>query len=403
LKIGYFDCFSGLSGDMILGALLDCGLSLELLTAELSKLPLTGYRISAQPASRGIITGTQVTVFSEKNTPEQRNLEGILNLIEKSTLSERVKERSALIFKRLAQAEAKVHRLPVDEVHFHEVGAIDAIVDVVGAAIGLELLGIEALFCSPLPSGSGTAQTHQGIIPVPAPATLELIASSGAPIRPTPSPELGELVTPTGAAIVTTMASFDSPSFSLQRIGYGVGAHELATIPNVLPLWLGEMAEEEQGIGEVRRGERRLLLLETNIDDMSPELCGYVLERLFERGALDVWFTPIQMKKNRPAVMLSVLASPEVEGQIVETILRETSTLGVRVQSMARHESAREMIQFDSSLGRVTVKVKLLHGLRIALSPEFEDCRRLAQKHGLPLQEVYRIITAEASAQLLER
>jgi hypothetical protein len=378
---------------MILGALLDCGLSLDLLTAELAKLPLTGYRIKAQPARRGIITGTQVTVTLEENVPEQRNLKEILNLVERSTLSEKAKERSALIFERLAKAEAKVHSLPVDEVHFHEVGAIDAIVDVVGAAIGLELLGIEALFCSPLPSGSGTAETHQGIIPVPAPATLELVASSGAPIRPTPSPGLGELVTPTGAAIVTTLASFDSPTFSLHRIGYGVGARELATIPNVLPLWLGEMTEEE----------RQLMLFETNIDDMSPELYGYVLERLFERGAVDVWFTPIQMKKNRPAVMLSVLASAEVEGQIVETILRETSTLGVRVQRMARHESAREIVQFDSSLGQVTVKVKLLHGVRIALSPEFEDCRRLAQKHGLPLQEVYRIITAEASAQLLER
>lgn len=393
MKIGYLDCFSGVSGDMILGALLDCGLSLDLLTAELAKLPLTGYRIKAQPARRGIITGTQVTVTLEENAPEQRNLKEILNLVERSTLSEKAKERSALIFERLAKAEAKVHRLPVDEVHFHEVGAIDAIVDVVGTAIGLELLGIEALFCSPLPSGSGTAETHQGIIPVPAPATLELVASSGAPIRPTPSPELGELVTPTGAAIVTTLASFDSPTFSLHRIGYGVGARELATIPNVLPLWLGEMTEEE----------RQLMLFETNIDDMSPELYGYVLERLFERGAVDVWFTPIQMKKNRPAVMLSVLASAEVEGQIVETILRETSTLGVRVQRMARHESAREIVQFDSSLGQVMVKVKLLHGVRIALSPEFEDCRRLAQKHGLPLQEVYRIITAEASAQLLER
>lgn len=393
MKIGYLDCFSGVSGDMILGALLDCGLSLDLLTAELAKLPLTGYRIKAQPARRGIITGTQVTVTLEENAPEQRNLKEILNLVERSTLSEKAKERSALIFERLAKAEAKVHRLPVDEVHFHEVGAIDAIVDVVGTAIGLELLGIEALFCSPLPSGSGTAETHQGIIPVPAPATLELVASSGAPIRPTPSPELGELVTPTGAAIVTTLASFDSPTFSLHRIGYGVGARDLATIPNVLPLWLGEMTEEE----------RQLMLFETNIDDMSPELYGYVLERLFERGAVDVWFTPIQMKKNRPAVMLSVLASAEVEGQIVETILRETSTLGVRVQRMARHESAREIVQFDSSLGQVMVKVKLLHGVRIALSPEFEDCRRLAQKHGLPLQEVYRIITAEASAQLLER
>ncbi|TET39953.1 MAG: nickel pincer cofactor biosynthesis protein LarC [Dehalococcoidia bacterium] len=391
MKIGYLDCFSGLSGDMILGALLDAGLPLDMLTAELAKLPLTGYRLSAQPVRRGIITGTQVEVFSEGSAQERRNLEEILNLIERSGLTQRVKKRSALIFERLATAEAKVHRLPIEEVHFHEVGAVDAIVDVVGAVLGLDLLGIEALFSSPLPSGSGTVQTEQGVLPVPAPATLELIAMAGAPIRPSPSPGM-ELVTPTGAAIVTTLASFESPIFSLERIGYGVGFRDLPTIPNVLPLWIGEKMVEE----------RQLLLLETNIDDMSPELHGHVLERLFEQGALDVWFTPIQMKKNRPAVMLSVIAPSEVEGKMVEAILRETSTLGLRVNRIERHEAEREIVLFDSSLGKVMVKVKLLHGARIALSLEFEDCRRLAQEHNLPLQEVYRIVTAEASTQLLK-
>jgi uncharacterized protein (TIGR00299 family) protein len=392
LKIGYFDCFSGASGDMILGALLDAGLSLDSLNASLARLPLSGYRISSQPASRGIITGTQVIVAVDESAQEQRGIKDILSLVENSELSQRAKERCALIFNRLATAEAKVHRVPIDEVHFHEVGATDAIVDVVGAVIGLDLLGIEALFSSPLPAGSGTVQAEHGVLPVPAPATLELIATSGAPIRPTPSPELGELVTPTGAAIVTTLASFESPTFRLERIGYGVGSRELASMPNVLPLWIGESTAEE----------RQLLLLETNIDDMSPELYGYVMERLFEHGALDVWFTPIQMKKNRPAVMLSVLAPPEAEGKIVDTLLRETSTLGMRWQRVGRHESEREIIAFDSSLGRVGVKVKHFRGARISLSPEFEDCRRLAQEHGLPLQEVYRIVTAEASAQLLE-
>lgn len=402
MKVGYLDCFSGLSGDMILGALLDCGLSLDTLTAELAKLPFTGYRISAQPARRGIITGTQATVFSEGSTSEQRSLEDVLDLIERSGLTQQVKKRSASIFERLAEAEAKVHRIPVAEVHFHEVGATDAIVDIVGAAIGLELLGIEALFCSPLPSGSGTAETQHGTIPIPAPATLELIASSGAPIIPTPYRDM-ELVTPTGAAIVTTLASFERPTLSLQCIGYGVGARELAAIPNVLPLWLGEMIEEERGAGEVKGEEQKLLLMETNIDDMSPELYGYIMERLFERGALDVWFTPIQMKKNRPAVMLSALAPPEAEGMVVETLLRETSTLGLRVQQVKRHHAAREVVQFDSSLGMVGVKVKRFHGDVVGLSPEFEDCRRLAREHDLPLQEVYRIVTTEASAKLTGR
>jgi len=381
---------------MILGALLDCGLSLDLLTAELAKLPLTDYRISAQPARRGIITGTQVTVFSEGSATERRGLNDVLDLIQKSDLPEKVKKQSILIFERLAEAEAKVHRLPVTEVHFHEVGAIDAIVDIVGAAMGLELLGIEALFSSPLPSGAGIVETQHGTIPVPAPATLELIASSGAPIRPTPDRYM-ELVTPTGAAIVTTLASFERPTLSLQCIGYGVGARELSDIPNVLPLWLGEMIEEEHGVGE----EGKLLLLETNIDDMSPELYGYIMERLFERGALDVWFTPIQMKKNRPAVMLSILAPPEVEGRLVETLLRETSTIGLRVQHVWRHYASWEVVQLDSSLGNVGVKVKRFHGEVVGLSPEFEDCRHLAEEHNLPLQEVYRIVTTEASAKLI--
>ena len=398
MKVGYLDCFSGLSGDMILGALLDCGLSLDRLTAELARLPLTDYRISAQPARRGIITGTQVTVLTEGSASQRRGLKDVLNLIDNSDLPEKVKKRSTRIFERLAEAEAKVHRVPVEEVHFHEVGAIDAIVDIVGAAVGLELLGIEALFSSPLPSGAGTAETQHGTIPVPAPATLELIASSAAPIRPTPDRDM-ELVTPTGAAIVTTIASFERPTLSLQCIGYGVGTRELYAIPNVLPLWLGEMIEDEQGVGE----EGKLLLLETNIDDMSPELYSYIMERLFERGALDVWFTPIQMKKNRPAVMLSILADPEAEGQVVETLLRETSTTGLRVQHVWRHYASRGVVQFDSSLGSVGVKVKRFHGEVVGLSPEFEDCRRLAKEHNLPLQEVYRIVTTEASAKLTEK
>jgi len=377
---------------MILGAILDCGLSLDLLTAELAKLPLQGYRILAQPATRGIITGTQVTVAVEDSVKQHRDLKDILDLIEKSSLSQETKRHSALIFSRLAEAESKVHRVAVHEVHFHEVGAIDAIVDIVGAVIGLELLGIEALFSSPLPMGSGTVETEHGIIPIPAPATLELVASSGAPIRPSASPDMGELVTPTGAAITTTLASFENPLFSMEHIGYGVGTREIEAIPNVLPLWIGQMTQEE----------RPLLLLETNIDDMSSELYGYVMDRLFKQGALDVWFTPIQMKKNRPAVMLSVLSPPESEGQMVETILRETSTLGVRVQRMERHECEREMVPFNSSLGTVMVKVKRLQGKRIGLSPEFEDCRLLAQEHDLPLQDVYRTVTAEACAQLLK-
>jgi len=391
VKVGYLDCFSGLSGDMILGALLDCGLSLDDLIAELGKLNLKGYKIEAKSAKRGIIAGTKVTiVVSGRRT--HRGLSDITDLIKASDIPEKAKERSIAVFKRLAAAEAKVHRVPVDKVRFHEVGAIDAIVDVVGTAIGLELLGIAALYSAPLPSGSGLAQCEHGTIPIPAPATLELIATAGAPIRPTPHRDT-ELVTPTGAAIVTTLASFECPTMSLQAVGYGIGSRELEGIPNVLPLWIGESKQEE----------RDLLLFETNIDDMSPELCGYAMERLFQRGALDVWFTPIQMKKNRPAVMLSVLAHPESQGAIVETILQETSTLGLRVQQVERHHAAREIVEFDSSLGQASVKLKRLEGKVTSLSPEYEDCRRIALERGLPLREVYRIVSAEANDKFIGR
>lgn len=369
---------------MLLGALVDCGLPIERLRRELRKLNLKGYKVRAGSAKRDIITGTKVTVVADERRVH-RALSDIVELIERSDLSHKARERSVSIFTRLAEAEAKVHRVPVDRVRFHEVGAVDAIVDVVGTAIGLELLGIETLYSSPLPSGSGIVECAHGTIPIPAPATLELIASAGAPIRPTPCRD-AELVTPTGAAIVITLASFECPTMTLQAVGYGIGSRELDGIPNVLPLWLGESRQEQND----------LLLLETNIDDMSPELCGYAMERLFQRGALDVWFTPIQMKKNRPAVMLSVLAHPESQGTIVETILQETSTMGLRVQTVARHYAAREIVRFKCSLGMVSIKLKRLEGKVAGLSPEYEDCRRIALKRGLPLPEVYRIVSAEA-------
>ncbi|MDY6916412.1 MAG: nickel pincer cofactor biosynthesis protein LarC [Chloroflexota bacterium] len=393
MRIGYLDCYSGLSGDMILGALLDCGLPLQSLTAELDKLELKDCRVTAQQARRGVITGTQVTVEAGSDTAERRTLRDIAALIHRSALSDSVKERSTHVFQRLAEAESRVHRVPIEEVHFHELGAVDTIVDIVGAFVGLDLLAVEALYSAPLPNGGGTVECQHGTLPVPSPATLELIASAAAPVRPSTSPEVGELVTPTGAAIVTTVASFQTPTFAVNRVGYGVGSRELPSMPNVLPLWLGQSTEER----------RPMALLETNIDDMTPEIQGYVLESLLERGALDVWFTPIHMKKNRPAVMLSVLCTPEAEADMVEMIARETSTLGVRLQRVERHEFEREEMSFHSSLGDVRVKLKRLRGERIGLSPEFEDCRCLALEHGLPLQEVYRTVMSEASARFMGR
>lgn len=371
---------------MLLGALVDAGLPLEALISQLSKLPLTGYQLRAEKAWHGLLAGTKVTVaLDQDQKAEHRSLRQILDIISASDLPRSVKERGAVIFSRLAEAEAKVHGIAVDEVHFHEVGAVDAIIDVMGVLLGLELLAVERVLASVLPLGSGTIESAHGTLPAPAPATLELLAMSRAPVRP--GSGAGELVTPTAAAIITTVASFDRPVLALERIGYGVGARHM------LRLWLGQ---------ELEAADSSLLLLETNIDDMNPELYGYVMERLLAQGAVDVWFVPIQMKKNRPAVTLSVLARAPAEGALVETILRETSTLGVRVQGVRRHESERETVEVMTSLGRAVVKLKRLHGTPVAVAPEYEDCRRLAMEHGLPLQEVYRMVTTAASAKLLQ-
>jgi len=375
---------------MILGALLDADLSLDALNAELNKLPLTGYEIVVQRAHRGPIAGTQVMVQIASSQLQRRSLAQILSLISNSNLSEEIKEESTAIFQRLGQAEAKVHGISIEEVHFHELGAVDTIVDIVGAVCGLRLLGIEGVFSSPFPGSAGTVTSAHGVLPLPAPATLELLAMARAPLQPQADVLLGELLTPTGAAIITTLASFRQPRMYLERVGYGVGAREMEALPNVLRLWLGEAIEPERGSS--------LLLLQTNIDDMNPELYGYVMERLFERGAYDVWFTPIQMKKNRPATMLSVLALAEVEEAVLETIMSETSTLGVRVQRVDRHEAKRDVLEFESSLGQVRVKLKLLGENILGVAPEYEDCRRLALEHGLPLQEVYRVVASEARA-----
>jgi hypothetical protein len=389
-KIGYLDCFSGASGDMILGALVDAGLSLESLRAELAKLPLTGYRLSAGKVRRASLAATQVRVALAKRQPPRR-LADILSIIESSSLPRADKEKGAAIFRRLAEAEAKAHGLPLAKAHLHEVGAVDAIVDVMGAVAGLRLLRVEELFASALALGGGRTEGAGGALPVPAPATLELVASVGAPTVAGQGGEDWELLTPTGAAIITTLARFQRPSMKVECVGYGAGRRDIAGWPNVLRLWLGTAVGES---GQL------MLLAETNIDDMNPEILGYVQERLFASGAADVWLTPIQMKKGRPGVLLSVLCPVEAEDTIVSLLLRETSTLGVRLREVRRREAQREVLAFESSLGPAVVKVKRLPGEPPQAAPEYEVCRRLAEASGKPLAEVYRIVQAEAQALL---
>jgi pyridinium-3,5-bisthiocarboxylic acid mononucleotide nickel chelatase len=386
IRAVYFDCFSGASGDMILGALVDAGLDFDALKGVLSglALPAGAFELRASRVDRAGFAATKVDV-DVREPPRHRSLEDVLQVVARSSLPERDRERIAAVFRALAAAEAKVHGQPIEAVELHEVGAVDAIVDIAGAVVGLRLLGIDTVFVSPLPLGAGEVKGSHGAIPVPAPATLELIAMAGAAVAPGDTTRR-ELVTPTGAAILVTLGRFERPAMTVQRVGYGAGGRNPEDRPNVLRAW----------VGEVETPLKTMRLIETNIDDMSPELLGHVQEKLMAAGAADAWFTPIQMKKNRPAVMLSVLCRDELEDAVVGILLHETTTLGVRVRDVRRHEAEREVFEFESSLGPAAVKVKRLPGEPPRIAPEYEACRRIAQQLGMPLLEVYRVVAAEA-------
>jgi uncharacterized protein (TIGR00299 family) protein len=389
-RLAYFDCFAGASGDMILGALLDAGLDLEALRAEVSKLALPegAFSIEARKVKRAGFAATKLDVRVTE-PPRHRSLAEVLDVVRSSALPAVDRERIEAVFCALGEAEAQVHGETPDAVQLHEVGAVDALVDVAGAVAGLRLLGVESVYVSPLPLGHGETKGEHGALPLPAPATLALLARAGAPTVEGEGPG-GEAVTPTGAAILTTLGRFQRPALRIERVGAGAGGRDPAGRPNLLRVWLGE--------AEV--AERRMRLVETNIDDMTPELLGYVQEALLAAGAADVWFTPIQMKKGRPAVMVSLLCQEALEAELVGILLRETSTLGVRVRDVGRYEAEREVFEFESSLGAAAVKVKRLPGETPRVAPEYEVCRRLAQERSLPLAEVYRIVAAEAQAKL---
>ncbi len=389
-SIGYLDCFSGISGDMLLGAMVDAGLEVDALRSELAKLPVSGYRIEAAKTRRAGLAATKASVALEEAAQPHRRLPDIAALIEASTLPPEDKQRGTAVFRRLAEAEARVHGVEPEAVDFHEVGAVDAIVDIMGAVAGLRLLGIEGLYCSPLPAGGGSVAGAHGRLPVPAPATLALLADVGAPLAAGPDPEF-ELVTPTGAALAATLARFERPAMAVRAVGYGAAGRDIEGRANVLRLWLGERLEARPAT---------MLLIETNIDDMNPELYSYAQERLFDAGAADVWYAPVQMKKGRPGVLLSVLCPVEREDAITAALLRETSTLGMRVREVRRHEAARETLEFESSLGPAAVKVKRLSAGPPAVAPEYEVCASLARRHGMPLHEVYRVVQQEALRRL---
>jgi uncharacterized protein (TIGR00299 family) protein len=407
-KIAYFDCFSGASGDMIIGSLLDARLDLEVLKKGLSGLDFHGYKLTAEKVVRSGITATKFDVVLEEEEHEHehhhetshhhhRDLSEILNIINTGKIPDSVKLKSSEIFRKLGTVEAGIHGVPLEEVHFHELGAIDTIVDIVGTILVLETLKIEKVYSSPLAVGSGTVKTAHGILPVPAPATLQILADAGAPVVNAPPSENppGELLTPTGAVLITSFAKeYKQPNMKVEKAGYGAGYKQFPTWPNVLRVWIGEETASVSDDG--------LVLLETNIDDMNPQIYGYLMEKLFAEKAADVWFTPIQMKKNRPAVMLSVLAPAALETKLTEIIMRETSTLGIRSRPVSRHMAQREIIEFNSSLGRAKAKIKRFGDDIVAVSPEYDDCRRLALERNLPLSEVSRIVEIEGRRYLNE-
>jgi uncharacterized protein (TIGR00299 family) protein len=393
-RVAYLDMPSGISGDMFLGCLMDAGWPLAELEATIARLglPAGAVVLTQEPVMRGPLAAMLVTVNAAEGD-QHRHLRDVLAIIDQGDLPEPVAARAKAVFRRLAEAEAIVHGIGVEEVHFHEVGALDAIVDIVGVCAGLHALGVTQLYAGALPLGEGWAATAHGRIPLPAPATLALLAAAHAPTRPAPG--AGELVTPTGAALLAELADFRQPPLRLIRIGHGAGRKEFAW-PNVARLWLGDA---ESALGEIE--QRTLALLETNIDDMNPELYAAATAALFAAGALDVWLTPIQMKKGRPGVLLSVLAAEEQEVQLVAVLLRETTTLGVRVQPVRRYAAERAQYTVTTPYGAVRVKLKLVEGVAVGAKPEQDDCAQLAESSGVSVRQVYEAALAAAYSELV--
>ena len=396
LKSAYFQCIGGASGDMILGAAVDTGASISAIESALRMLDVGGFSIGAERGRRGGLNGTLVSVHQDDEGRRKRRFSDFIDIVERSDLTAKTIEKACAVFGRLKEAESQVHGTSQGEPELHELGEVDTLVDVVGSVVALELLGVQRVYSSPLPSGSGVVKSAHGVLPVPAPATAALLTMAQAPIVPPPGGayDTGEMVTPTGAAILTTLATFHQPAMKLERVGYGLGSRDPTSYPNALGLLVGEETEVAYVTG--------LSVIETNIDDMSAEMLGYVQERLFQIGARDVWFTPIQMKKNRPGTMLSAILSSELEWEAIDLVLKETTTLGVRTRPLARYEAEREAVDVDTSIGRVPVKVKRLDGRNVSVSPEYEVCRTIAKEQGLTLQEVYRRVQREAEEALLE-
>lgn len=388
MKTAYFDCSSGIAGNMILGALLDVGLDHNYLKKELKKLRVTGYALRVTRVKRGQLSGTLLDVELKKKD-KHHNLKDILAIIHKSKLSKEVKILSSRIFKRLAAAEAKVHRVTINKIHFHEVGAVDAIVDIVGACIALEKLGIEKVYASPIPHGKGSIKHAHGILPIPAPATAELlkgIPTYGLDIR-------GELVTPTGAAIITAIASdfIDTPRIKLEKTGYGAGTKIYSKIPGTLRVFIGE--------AEIPAQKDTILQIEANIDDMHPKAYNNLITALMRTGALDAYVAPILMKKGRKATNIIVLCHPEDRNKLLNQIFTQTTTFGLRTYLVSREKLLRKFVKVKTQHGKAKVKIGLLGKSIKTIAPEYKDYKKMAKKHSIPIKRAYQDILEKFIAQ----
>ncbi len=402
MRIAYFDCPSGAAGDMIMGALVDAGVPFEALRDELARLRLPGWSLERREVMKGVFRATKIDVHvhdhdhagdaaghshahgHDRHEHPDRNLRAILDLIAASDLPATVKANASRIFTRLGEAEARVHGTTVDHVHFHDVGAVDAIVDVTGACVGLHLLGVDQVHCSALPLGGGFVTGAHGRIPIPGPGTAELL--KGFPVVDTGVRR--ELVTPTGAAILTTLARAAGamPAMTVEAVGYGAGNMELDA-PNVIRLFLGRAASSG--------GRETIMQVETTVDDMSPQLWEVVIERLFETGALDVYLTPVTMKKSRPGTVLTALCAPDRVTELSRVLFEESPTIGVRWTAYQRERLDREMVTLPTTYGAIPFKVSRLDGRVVTVTPEFDEVRRIARAKGLPVREVLDQARAE--------
>ncbi len=380
MKLAYFDCFSGISGDMTLGALVDAGCDVQHLRAELGRLNVSGWQLSAEKVWKNGMAATYVKVQADDHQ-RHRSLGAINDILNNSQLPASVRERAAAIFQKLGEAEAGVHDVPLEKIHFHEVGAVDAIVDIVGTCIGFAALGVDKFACSPLNVGGGTAKMAHGVLLVPAPATASLLKG-----KPTYSNGVQrELVTPTGAAIIATLcdSAGPQPPMTVTSIGYGAGTADLEGQPNVVRIMIGEAVEKI-----VPGYDEEIAVIEANLDDMNPQIYGYVLEKALAAGALDVYTTPVQMKKNRPGTLLTILCKPSDTNALMSLIFAETTTFGARTYRAQRRALPRESVNVTTTYGDVRVKLSRVNGRILHVAPEYDDCRRLAAEKNVPLQQV---------------